>query len=154
MKNMKSNKNPVMKIVSVYTEGFSFSKSKEFKFEKNGKPDWPLEPKVTQSFEKLSDDIGKVTISVSIPGGDKFPFSLEATEAGIFELPGFEKSDKSLFLMRNNTLAIVYPYLRSLVSSVSSLGGFPPLILPAINTFSKFGDQTKENGEKTVIKKE
>ncbi len=61
-----------------------------------------------------------------------FPIDLKVEISGIFELEGGEMSEKMNFL-NNQGVKMVYPYLRSLVSSITANSNIPPITLPIIN---------------------
>lgn len=61
-----------------------------------------------------------------------FPIDLKVEISGIFELEGGEMSEKMDFL-NNQGVKMVYPYLRSLVSSITANSNIPPITLPIIN---------------------
>lgn len=61
-----------------------------------------------------------------------YPFSMNINITGIFELESSELENKEKFA-ELNAVAILFPYLRSLVSTYSSNSNVQPLILPPIN---------------------
>ncbi|TMN21925.1 protein-export chaperone SecB [Lentibacillus cibarius] len=75
----------------------------------------------------------------SIELGDKSfeenSFYLKATILGVFSIGNIDDTNEEFVdhLYKKNSLAILYPYMRSLVSDVSSKGGDLPIILPPIN---------------------
>jgi len=104
---------------------------------------------VTQGFKKIDDSSANVYLRATIgePNNDGFPFFLSASICGLFELPNYEKDPDDLFYMKNSTISILYPYLRSLVAEISNMSGFTAINLPIINTLQAFGDLTVD--EKT-----
>lgn len=71
-----------------------------------------------------------------------YPFSINVELIGFFSLDGDIKEIKSF---EKNALAIMYPYVRSLVSTYTSNSNVPTLILPPINivNYLKFKEQQK-----------
>lgn len=61
-----------------------------------------------------------------------YPFSMNISITGIFELENSDVENKEM-LSELNAVAILFPYLRSLVSTYSSNSNVQPLILPPIN---------------------
>lgn len=61
-----------------------------------------------------------------------YPFSMNISITGIFELENSDIENKEKFA-ELNAVAILFPYLRSLVSTYSSNSNVQPLILPPIN---------------------
>jgi len=81
-----------------------------------------------------------VEINVEInKNQDNAPFALEVTISGFFELDDvkFEKNDNmSEFkqMLSSNALAIIYPYVRNMVSDITLKSNeFPALTLPVMN---------------------
>lgn len=64
----------------------------------------------------------------------KAPFYLEASIDGEFTCKG--NHDIESFEM--NGMAILLPYLRSIITSFTSQAGIPPVILPPINVYNAF----------------
>lgn len=63
-----------------------------------------------------------------------FPFSLAVSLVGRFRLD--TKSDDTEFLKTiatKNTVSILFPYLRAIVTQLTSAANVPPLILPIVN---------------------
>jgi preprotein translocase subunit SecB len=103
--------------------------------------------KIGVSFEKIDENHGKLRLQAVLGPAEKDPYFLNAVVSGIFECENFEQGEETEKLMRNNSIAILYPYLRSLVSVSASIAGLPPVVLPVINTFSFFGSQIEEKKE-------
>jgi len=58
------------------------------------------------------------------------PFELSLAIRGIFEFS--EKiEDKEIF--EKNAMAILFPYIRNIITNITSMSGFPPLIIPTLN---------------------
>ena len=83
-------------------------------------------------------------LSVNIQDeADKFHINLKTTS--IFEYPegaGLEAYKNSYFIA--NAPAIVFPYLRAYISSLTALSGMPTLNLPTLN-LSELGERLKES---------
>ena len=96
-----------------------------------------LEPNFNRTIVKIDDDNLIVSISVSIKD-DKMPFDLFVEISGEFNLSKWESDDKKKSIACINTVAILFPYLRQAVTTITSLGGVSPLMLPIINVASLF----------------
>lgn len=66
-----------------------------------------------------------------------YPFNLKITMSGFFEYEG--NIDVEQYLP--NAAAIMYPYMRSIVTSITSNANVAPLILPTINTQKLFEEK-------------
>ena len=58
-----------------------------------------------------------------------YPFEMKVDIEGLFSFEGHVDGEKFL----PNALAILYPYVRAIISSYTSLANIPPLTLPTIN---------------------
>lgn len=77
----------------------------------------------------------KVEIITKVEDSDK-NISIELTCVGIFELiDNDEKLDKDMIndILQKNTVAIIYPFIRSQVSLLSTQPGMQPIIIPPID---------------------
>lgn len=68
------------------------------------------------------------------------PFYLELTLNAYFEVDG--QVDIEQFQV--NSMAILLPYLRSIITSFTSQAGISPVILPTINIYSFFGNKIQD----------
>lgn len=102
------------------------------------------EVKVKLDINKSIEYIGKnmnVTLIVKLFDniGKEAPFKMLVQVKGIFELENnIEKID-----YEPNAIAILYPYIRAIVSTYTATANVTPLILPAINV-NKLLDNNKE----------
>ncbi|MEZ3460842.1 MAG: protein-export chaperone SecB [Lachnospiraceae bacterium] len=70
---------------------------------------------------------------------NNYPFELFVKMIGYFKLEG----DGDINRYRNNALAIMYPYIRSLVTGYTANSNVTPLILPVINVNAMFNKDKK-----------
>jgi preprotein translocase subunit SecB len=71
---------------------------------------------------------------------NNYPFELSIRMIGYFKLEGEGDADK----FRENALAIMYPYVRALVTGYTSNSNVSPLILPVINVNAMFNRNEKK----------
>ena len=103
------------------------------------------------SFERFSDDIckideeGEITFRHNVNQIEEFTFKvslgvslsaegkyeINAQISGVFSLS--EDSVLGKKVLANNTVAILFPYLRSQLTLLTSQPGFEPVILPVMN---------------------
>lgn len=87
-----------------------------------------------------------IALSVSIFEGQKdAPFYMKVKITGYFELVGEDDINK----FEANAIAIMYPYLRAIVSTYTASANVSPVILPAINVNAML----KNKKEQEEIKK-
>ncbi len=92
-----------------------------------------LQPKFRRDIIKVSDKEFNNQLTVTIQDGDTpIPFSIEVSIRGAFYLENWEDEDNK-DLVNTTSTATLFPYLRSLVSQVSTMLNMPPYILPLLN---------------------
>ena len=47
-------------------------------------------------------------------------------------------------MLEKNTIAIMFPYIRSYISSITTQPGMSPIVLPAMNIVAMVNDQKKK----------
>lgn len=70
---------------------------------------------------------------------NNYPFEISIRIIGYFKLEG----DGDISRFRNNALAIMYPYIRALITGYTSNSNVTPLILPVINVNAMFNKDKK-----------
>lgn len=83
---------------------------------------------------KIDDDKEvKVTIETALKG-DNDSYDLSLTTVGTFKID-FPNSSKEFIeiIMQRNTVAIMFPYIRSQITLLTSQPGFKPIVLQPIN---------------------
>ncbi len=132
-------------------DGYTVSK---MEFKRNYSFDDNKEIELEFSFDgsvKISDDNRRALMELNcdILNDDflegKAPFYLQIGLLGKFEL-SVDDDKFNIEDFQLNGLAILLPYLRSIVTSFTSQAGIPPVILPPINVYNAFKmiNSTKE----------
>ena len=57
----------------------------------------------------------------------------------------FRTQQKNMDMLEKNTIAIIFPYIRSYISIITTQPGMPPLVLPAMNIIAMVNDQKGKN---------
>ena len=85
---------------------------------------------------RTNKDNSKMAVEMTIKIFDdekmEYPFRLEVIVVGQFEIDGDVKNNVREF--QANAVAILFPYVRALVTNCSANANVVPLILPTINT--------------------
>ncbi|MGD6874238.1 protein-export chaperone SecB [Sutcliffiella horikoshii] len=82
-----------------------------------------------------SDNNILVTLIVKVfenASKNNYPFTMNLNVTGIFEVDKMDK-EKSDSFAEVNAVAILFPYIRALITTYTSNSNVPPLILPPIN---------------------
>ena len=87
---------------------------------------------------QVNGDNATVTLQVLIFNDAEkknYPFQMQLEVAGDFVITETTDEQKEI-LAKENCVAILFPYIRSLVSTITSNANVPPLIIPPINVLS------------------
>ena len=57
----------------------------------------------------------------------------------------FRTQQKNMDMLEKNTIAIMFPYIRSYISIITTQPGMPPIVLPAMNIIAMVNDQKSKN---------
>lgn len=103
------------------------------KFEKKSKVDVTFDLKRNVEYNEKSR-VGVVSVTTTLFEGfqeKNYPFYMQIKVIGYFKIET-SKHDP-VDLLRVNAVAILFPYIRALVSTYTAGANIQPLILPAIN---------------------
>ena len=124
---------------------------KDFSYENPNSPS-SLHPKTEPTVEvnvdvqavSLSDHVYEVSLTTSITGRDETQtlFIIELVYAGIFTFQG-ESDDNIQPGLLIDCPQLLFPFARSIISSVTQNGGFPPLLLQPVNFAQLYLDSKK-----------
>ena len=101
-----------------------------------------LEPIFKRTIRQGSDSEHYVSIGVELCQPD-LPFDAKIILTGRFKYDG-EMDVQNL--LKVNAAAILYPYVRSTLSMMTTLAGMPPVVVPTIN-FAKLFEQEDRKQE-------
>lgn len=100
-----------------------------------------INPKFRKTIRKIDENSASVQLEFFIDNNDlSLPFEIEVAIEGIFTLENWEMEEKKS-IMKYNTVAILFPYLRSIVTMLTANANVPPYVLPVMNINALF-----ENG--------
>ena len=119
-----------------------FSINEEFKPPENA----PIliDPEYERRIRKIDDNSAFVNLIFTIKNGkNDLPFAIEVDIEGLFQLDNWEHPEINS-IMTTNTIAILFPYLRSIVSMVTANANIPPYTIPVMNITAMFDDETIE----------
>jgi preprotein translocase subunit SecB len=98
-----------------------------------------LSPKINYNLRYQNDSLQSAEIDLSVSLGDKYleknSFFVKAKIRGYFIVQGdiLKDPEKVIRFYKENGIAILFPYIRSLISDLTSKGSEIPIILPTIN---------------------
>lgn len=129
----------------VYVSDYSFALSPSYKIE----DDIPerLHATLMHRFEKIDADHAKVEIRVVLGGQKADPYYFALVVGGIIQEKDFGVDPKNKEALWETALAILFPYARSMTSTLTSLAGVRAYVLPVINVRKFFENGTKKSGK-------
>jgi preprotein translocase subunit SecB len=134
---IKLKKYTVEKIEYELNKSFDFSKPKTIK----------ISPRFQRSVQNIDEQNYEITLSVNIDcekGKDEIPFQASITLSGRFYVDQI-KSLPSKEILIDNSTAILFPYLRALLTNITSNTSLPPYMLPIMNISQLF--KADQNGK-------
>ena len=98
-----------------------------------------LELKVGDSHdvERLSEREYKITLELNVADPE------EKLSVFVKGMAIFETKQENQMLIERNTLAIMFPYFRSYVSTLTTQPGMTPIVLPAMNIMTMLAQKEK-----------
>lgn len=126
--------NSPLKFNDYIVDKIDISVSTEFLNEE--KPDVPIKPNFFAEIIRNNDDKAMVIWSFDLENdSNNLPFEIHTSIVGLFELSSNEYTEERyISLLKNNAVAILFPYLRSLISDLTmKLNISNTLVLPSMN---------------------
>lgn len=134
---IKNNTNSILKLKSIIVKEFSFER--QLMFDSN------ISPKVTLSKKIETNDNMDSCVSLSIKFFAETAYSLSLSIMGVFSVSDEDSQKIDISketLLEKNAVSILFPYLRSQITLLTSQPSFQPIVLPPININALFD---KEN---------
>lgn len=119
---------------------FVLNDSFDFKSKKSVK----LNQSFTKNIDKIDENHCKVSLLFSVVDHEEnpTPFELNVQISGIFKLDNWEEDDRNVFI-KTNAIAILYPFVRSLVATLTANANVPTYVLPVFNVAAWFEENDK-----------
>ena len=92
---------------------------------------------VSHDVERLSEREYKITLELNVADPE------EKLSVFVKGMAIFETKQKNQMLIERNTLAIMFPYFRSYVSTLTTQPGMTPIVLPAMNIMTMLAQKEK-----------
>ncbi len=104
------------------------------------------EIQLTNDSQSIEEGLYQCTVTVTVTAKitDKTLFLVEAKQAGIFRILNIPAEDMPI-LMNVTCPNILFPYVREVVSDLSTRAGFPPVILNPVNFEVLYHQQAQQN---------
>ena len=95
---------------------------------------------------KLNDGLFEVVLNVTVTArlGEKTAYLVEAQQAGIFELSGFDEQQMG-HMIHSFCPGVLFPYAREVVGDMVNRGSFPQLNLAPVNFDAIYAEHLQKN---------
>ena len=129
---------PVLKnqfaIQKLYLKDASFESPNTPQSFRFTKWDPKIDLNLTNTQAQIEGDIYEAVLCVTatIKLEEKIAFLIEVQFAGLFSISGFDETEMK-YLLGSQAMSVLFPYVREVVSDMTTRGGFPPLILSPVN---------------------
>ncbi len=148
---IKENCLAQLRFSGYYVEELKYNRKDEVD-DKNGKI--TLSPDFDVVVVTDPEDFHQANVFISVEFKDEdngyLPFYLYAGIRGFFEIVGDMDEPACNDMYEVNATAILFPYLRAIVTNLSSGNDHPPIVLPAIN-IKKYMEHKKSKIEKRDV---
>lgn len=126
----------------LYVSNYSFVVSPTYSVEEDASDRIPAT--LMHRYEKIDNDHARVEIRVVLGAKKKSPYSFELVFGGIFEEKEYDEDPINKDALVETALAVLFPYVRALTTSLTSMSGVNGYVLPVINVHKFFaGKATK-----------
>ena len=131
--NIDKNEKSILRLEKVVVEDISFKRfnTEATQIEKDA------EVSFSKQLNQMEKSLYKVTVSVGINSNSVC--NMNITMSGFFRLE--EDSTLGKRLLQTNAVAILFPYVRSQLTLLTSQPGFDPVILPVMNINALFANE-------------
>ena len=92
---------------------------------------------VSHDVERLSEREYQITLELNVADPE------EKLSVFVKGMAIFETKQENQMLIERNTLAIMFPYFRSYVSTLTTQPGMTPIVLPAMNIMTMLAQKEK-----------
>lgn len=133
-----SNYNSILVFKNYIVNKVEYNNNPNFKGDEKGTP-INLKIKHIIDINKKSMSVTLITEIFEDAEKNNYPFEMTVSITGRFET---EEEEPKKFT--KNAIAIMYPYVRAIVSTYTASANVPPLILPAINVNKLIEEQEEK----------
>ena len=132
------NQSTVLKMTSYSVVNFKYEINENFTSDENN---IPIPFNFGTEFKKVDENNLIAKFTVVIADAEKFPFKLELTIQSSFMSHNWEAQANQAEL---TIASILFPYVRALITSLTSLAGEQPIILPVMNVAELIKNQQRQ----------
>ena len=144
---VQSANGPAFTIEKIYVKDVSFeSPHSPAIFNESVRPE--LQLNMNQKVQRLNENAFEVILGVTLTcnAEGQTAYVAEVQQGGVFGLVGLEPPAVDA-LLSTQCPSILFPYIRSLVSELIQLGGFPPFFLQPINFDALYAESLRKRAQ-------
>lgn len=100
-----------------------------------------VSPRITRNIEVIDESHSAVELILEIINSEEnpFPIDIRISLNGVFDISNLPSETVDNFL-KVQAVQIMFPYVRTIVSSITSCSLMPPIVLPIIDVKKLFPD--------------
>ena len=135
---------PKFNIQRIYVKDISFeTPNSPASFTEKWEP--KLNVELNTQANQLNEGIFEVVLNVTVTAklGEKTAYLVEAQQAGIFELSGFDEQQMG-HMIHSFCPNVLFPYAREVVGDMVNRGSFPQLALAPVNFEAIYAEHLKQ----------
>lgn len=141
---MGTNTSPsVIKLIGYTTKQIDFKINDEFLNNENEKLEIDLDFQIEEKIINNNLELTLTAILFDNYKNENKPFTLKLSILGKFVFEDDVNDDIKKKVTYTNAVAILYPYLRMLISNITCNSGITPIILPVMNISKYLKDKDK-----------
>jgi preprotein translocase subunit SecB len=101
-----------------------------------------LQPKISRKTGKIRENVFFTGLSLEVKSTDEQPFPINVfiDFKGIFQFKPEDSHEEILNFLKTEAVQIMFPYLRNILTSLTTTAMLPPIILPIIDVNKLFPD--------------
>lgn len=101
-----------------------------------------LKPQITRKTGKIKDKVYYTTLILSVKSTKEnpFPVDINIDFRGIFQFENIESEENITEFLKIEAVSIMYPYLRTIVTNLTTTAMMRPIILPIVDVSTLFND--------------
>ena len=101
-----------------------------------------LKPKISRKTGKLTNNVffSSLILQVTSSEDEPFPINVHIDLKGVFEFSPEDDKEEILYFLKTEAVRILFPYLRSILTNLTTTAMLPPIILPILDISKLFPD--------------
>lgn len=146
-----NNNEIILKFLEYQIDNIKYETNKSYTKEKISNKS----PKI--SYNIVKDETGSkfnIIIGAKYDKENNLPFNLEIKIRGFFETLNEFSDNEKLEIVVSNGTAILFPYLRSIITDITSKSNFLPIIIPTINFSKMIHEDFQKNKKEHLLTSE